>query len=96
MHISGQDGAAALWRRNREILFQLLDDELLAVDAESGYCYSLNESAGRVWKIMEQPMRLAAICAQLRREYRIDEATCLAEVSALLEGLRQAGLVAQG
>lgn len=86
----------ALWRRNREIVFQQLDDELLAVDAESGYCYALNETAGLVWQTLEMPMGLQAICARLRQKYRIDEATCLQEVSALLEGLRQAGLVEKG
>lgn len=85
-----------LWRRNREIVFQQIDNELLAVDAESGYCYALNETAGRVWQTLEGPLELQAICARLRQEYRIDEATCLQEVSALLEGLRRAGLVEQG
>jgi hypothetical protein len=45
--------------------FSQLDDELLAIDAQAGYCYSLNETAGRVWDLIATPMSLDAICAQL-------------------------------
>ncbi len=83
-------------RRVKDILFSQLDDELVAIDAQAGYCYSLNETAGRVWELIAAPISLSAICAQLCREYRVDEATCLREVSAMVEGLRKAGLVQIG
>jgi Coenzyme PQQ synthesis protein D (PqqD) len=83
---------ATTFRRTKDIPFSQLDDELLAVDAAAGYCYSLNETAGRVWDLIATPLSLDAICAQLRREFAVDEQTCQSEVVALLEGLREAGL----
>jgi hypothetical protein len=80
-------------KRGKDIPFSQLDDELLAIDAQAGYCYSLNETAGRVWDLIVAPISLEAICAQLRREYAVDEATCHREVTALLQGLCDAGLV---
>jgi hypothetical protein len=80
-------------KRSKDIPFSQLDDELLAIDAQAGYCYSLNETAGRVWDLIAVPMSLDAICAQLRREYAVDEPTCHREVTALLQGLCDAGLV---
>jgi hypothetical protein len=80
-------------QRGKDIPFSQLDDELLAIDAQAGYCYSLNETAGRVWDLIATPMSLDAICAQLRREYTVDEATCEREVTTLLQGLCNAGLV---
>jgi hypothetical protein len=82
-----------LVQRGKDIPFSQLDDELLAIDAQAGYCYSLNETAGRVWDMIATPMSLGAICAQLRREYAVDEPTCRREVTALLQGLCDAGLV---
>jgi hypothetical protein len=84
---------AALLRREKDIPFSQLDDELLAIDAQAGYCYSLNPTAGRVWELIAMPMTLDALCAQLRREYAVDEPTCRREVTALLQGLCDAGLV---
>jgi hypothetical protein len=80
-------------RRGKDIPFSQLDDELLAIDAQAGYCYSLNETAGRVWDLIATPMSLEAICAQLRKEYTVDEQTCRREVTTLLQGLCDAGLV---
>lgn len=85
-----------VFRRKVELPFSQLDDELLAVDAQAGYCYSLSETAGRVWDLIATPMSLAAICAQLGREYAVDEQTCQRQVVALLQSLREAGLAEAG
>ncbi len=80
-------------RRGKDIPFSQLDDELLAIDSQAGYCYSLNATAGRVWDLIATPITFEAICAQLRKEYAVDEQTCRREVTALLQGLCDAGLV---
>lgn len=77
----------------KDIPFSQLDDELLAIDAQAGYVYSLNESAGRVWELIQSPTSVGDVCNQLCREFMIDETSCLREVVALLEGLCDAGLV---
>jgi hypothetical protein len=79
--------------RGKDVPFSHLDDELLAIDAQAGYCYSLNETAGRIWDLMATPISFDALCAQLQREYTIDEAACAREAAALLEGLHNAGFL---
>ena len=84
---------ASIIQRNAAILFSQLDNEYLALDAEAGFCYSLNLVSGRIWSLIEKPTTLGALCAQLRCEYTVDEATCQQEVTALLFKLASAGLV---
>jgi hypothetical protein len=71
-----------------------LDDDWLGLDAEGGYCISLNHVARRVWTLIEPPASVSRVCAQLRREYAVDEATCLSDVLETFERLADAGLVA--
>ncbi len=85
--------AQTIVQRGKDLTFSNLDDELLAIDANAGYCYSLNESAGRVWDLIAASISVSAVCAQLCREYAVDEAACFSEVTALLQGLYDAGLV---
>lgn len=85
--------AASIVKRGKDVPFSQLDDELLAIDAQAGYCYSLNETAGCVWELIATPMPVSAVCAQLRREFAVDEATCLRETLSLLQALCAAGLV---
>lgn len=80
-------------RRGKDLSFRQLDDEIVAIDEQAGYCYSLNESAGRIWELIATPLSLESICAKLRAEYKVDEQTCMRETIAVLQGLRDAGLV---
>lgn len=83
----------SLVQRAKDIPFSKLDDELLAIDPQGGYCYSLNESAGRIWELIGTESSVQAVCTQLGREYAVDAATCLREVTSLLQDLHSAGLV---
>lgn len=73
--------------------FSRLDDAYLAIDAQQGYCYSLNTTAGRVWELADQPVTIEGLCRQLQGEYAVGEEECRREVLALLSSLQQAGLV---
>ncbi len=93
MTISIEFRPGSIIGRAKDIPFNQLDDEMLAIDASVGLCYSLNETAGRVWDLIATPISLDAICTQLLREYAVDEQTCRQEVIALLTSLHNAGLV---
>jgi hypothetical protein len=80
-------------KRIKDLSFSRLDDELLAIDSQAGYCYSLNETAGRVWDLIAFPLSIEEICSRLRREYAVDEETCLKKVTTLIEALIEAKLV---
>jgi hypothetical protein len=79
--------------RTAEVLFSRLDEEMLAIDAQAGYCYSLNESAGLLWDLISAPTSVNEICTQLCTEYTVDENTCLNEVLTLLKDMLDAGLI---
>ena len=80
-------------RRSKDILFSQLDEELLAIDSQAGFCYSLNETAGHVWDQIAVTTPIATVCAHLQQAYAVDPPTCRREVLALLEGLNAAGLL---
>jgi len=85
--------SGSIVQRAKEVLFSRLDDELLAIDAQAGFCYAMNDTAGRVWDLIATPTPVDAVCARLREEYAVDEATCLGEVIALLQEWCEAGLI---
>lgn len=80
-------------QRAIDLPFSRLGDELLAIDAQGGYCYSLNETSGRVWDLIVTPTPVSAVCSRLRKEYVVDEATCRKSVVTLLQHLCEARLV---
>ena len=79
--------------RSADIVFSKLDDELLAIDAQVGFCYSMNETAGRIWEIISSPVSIGELCSQLRKEYSVNEGVCLQEVLPLVQKLHDSGLI---
>jgi len=85
--------AESVVSRSADIVFSKLDDELLAIDAQAGYCYSMNETSGRIWEMLSVPVSVGAICSRLGKEYSVDEAVCLREVLPLMQKLHDSGLI---
>ena len=69
------------------------DGEIVWLHIENGSFYRFNRTAARVWKMIEQPKTLVEICTALETEFRVDSATCEAEVRSLLDDLATDGLV---
>lgn len=74
-------------------MFSRLDEELLGLDTRAGLAYSLNASAARVWELIDSWTTVRAVCEQLEHEYAVEHETCLRQVVALLDKLREAGLI---
>jgi hypothetical protein len=86
-------GPDSLVQRAKDILFNRIDDELLAIDAKAGYCYSLNESASRAWELISSPTRIETVCRRLIEEFDIDKDSCERDIIDLFERLNEAGLL---
>lgn len=80
-------------QRVRDVAFSQLDDELLAIDVDHGFLFSMNETAGQVWGAISEPIAVDALCDRLTARYAVDADTCRRDVLGLLEWLREAGLV---
>ena len=78
---------------NMEIIFSRLDDEFLAIDERSGYCYSLNVSASRIWDLISTPTAVESICSVLCNDFEVDPVTCRRDVSEVLNVMLEAGLI---
>jgi|ERR1039457_5042903 hypothetical protein len=76
-----------------DLPFTRLDEEMLAIDEKAGYFYSLNESAARVWELLDKPIPVSAVCNRLCEEYAVDEKSCLKDLLPLLQSLHDVGLL---
>ena len=86
--------ADVLVTRREGMIEAEVDGELVGLNVATGTCFGFNLTAQRIWRLIERPTRLSALCAALSEEFAIDEVECEADVSALLEELQREGLVA--
>lgn len=80
-------------RRNNDVLFGEIDDEIVMMSVERGCYYSLDLSATRIWELLEEPTTLRSLCEQLVKEYEIDPETCRRDVVAFLDKLMEQEIV---
>jgi hypothetical protein len=73
--------------RSPKILFSQVDEEVVILNMYSNDYLALNPVASRIWQLLESPLTLSELCAQLMEEYEVDQAICEAETQELLENL---------
>jgi len=70
-----------------------VDGDLVALHIENGIYYSFNETAARVWALLDRPKSVTDLCATLAAEFEVDPQLCATEVLLLLRDLEKDGLV---
>ena len=86
--------AASIVARGDGFIEAEIDNEIVALNIETGTCYGLNRVGSRIWALIEVPSRVEDVCAKLIAEYDVEPTTCERQVLDLLEELRAEGLVA--
>ena len=70
-----------------------VDDEIVALNLDTGASYGMNAVGARIWKIIAKPTRVAEVCAGLVAEYDVDPPTCERQVLDLLGQLQAESLL---
>ena len=70
-----------------------LDDETIVMDVDSADFFSLNATAGAVWRLIDGTRDRDAIVAALAAEFAASPAEIGADVDALIGQLRTAGFL---
>ncbi len=68
-------------------------EEQVLLDMERGVYIGLNPVGTDIWRRIEQPTVVAALCAELRAEYDADAAVIEADVLGFLDRLLQQNLI---
>jgi hypothetical protein len=63
------------------------------LDVQQGKYFGLDGIGSDIWARMEAPLQVRDLCGQLVAAYAVDEKTCQRDVIALLEQLRDSGLI---
>jgi PqqD family protein of HPr-rel-A system len=83
------------WRREDALPFQRLDEETIVVDPRSREVHLLNETAARIWELLETSSSVDELVEALGEEYEGASPEDLRrEVEAFLGDLGAKGLIA--
>ncbi len=70
-----------------------LDDATILLHLGSGQYFSLGGASGAIWELLQAPIRVSDLVAQLVARFDVDAARCETETLALLQRLDAEGLL---
>lgn len=63
------------------------------LNMRSSIYYTLNPVGSRIWRLIQEPKSVSAICDDVVAHYDVDRQRCRDDVLALLRNLNDAGLI---
>jgi PqqD family protein of HPr-rel-A system len=81
------------WQRDTRLPFQKLDEDTIVVDPATRAVHLLNETAARVWELLDAPRSIDELVAALTSEYDAAEGEVRGAVEALLGELAAKGVL---
>ena len=81
------------FQRNPELLSSKIDSETIMMNMHDGNYYGLNEVAGRIWEILENPHTYKELVEILLLEFEVEEETCRNDVTGFLKELEEKKLI---
>lgn len=84
-----------LFKRSEEVIFDELDDDIVALQVSRGRCYGMENVTAAIWTYLAEPSNLENVCSRLLEQFEVEPAACRSEVSAIIERMIEEGLVEQ-
>jgi hypothetical protein len=79
--------------RSPNQVWTAIGDELVMFNFEAGKYFGVNAVGAAVWERIEQPARVADICADLEQKFAVSSEQCASGVLKFLRSLEERGLV---
>ena len=87
---------SAVIRLRRDMIAAESDGEMIVLDAERGDFLQLNNTAARIWALLEEPLTFGDLCARRADLFAVDAAACREDVLAFVGDLSRRGLIEIG
>jgi hypothetical protein len=80
---------SALWRRDCNLPFQAMDDEIIVVDPATRQVHLLNATAASIWTLLQNAHSLPALVTALEQEFDAAPGELRAEVVSFLSEMTE-------
>jgi hypothetical protein len=81
------------YSRRPDVVAANLGEELAVLDLSTGSYLGFNATAAHLWRLLNEPRTLDALCDAMTAEFDIDKDRCRSEVAQLLDKLLAANLI---
>ena len=80
-------------KHSKDIFWQDVIDDVVILSTENAQYFGAETTGAMIWRLLEAPTSIAAICENLIQQFDVDKASCEAEVLEFVGQLKAAGLI---
>lgn len=81
--------------RNQTLYTTEIDNDLVMMDAEQGFYFSLNPTAKVIWEVLASPTSYQDMINTLQNRYQLDEERCKSDINPFLQEMLKYRLIEQ-
>jgi hypothetical protein len=82
-----------LMQRKGNLLFNIIDGEVVILSIETNKYYGIDKVGSRIWELLEQPVNFQMIVSTLREEYDVSELQCNQDTLTFLKKMEDNNLL---
>lgn len=83
-------------KTKEEIIWRVVDDEALLLDTNSGYYFSMNDTATEIWCLLNEGKSIDDVAATISERYEIDSSSVKRDVEELIDNLNKEQIASLG
>jgi trimethylamine:corrinoid methyltransferase-like protein len=77
----------AIVKRGEDTPWNIVDDEVVLLNLDSGHYYSLNESGRRVWELLDGENTIPEIINTICEEFDVEQQEAAKDINTLIDEL---------
>jgi hypothetical protein len=70
-----------------------VEGEKIILDLDESIYFGLNPTGAQIWEAIQEPTPIGEVATKIAAEYDVDTEQCLEDVMALVQDLKENGLV---
>lgn len=79
--------SSVIVKRGEDTPWNIVDDEVVLLNLDSGHYYSLNESGRRVWELLDGENTIPDIINAICEEFDVEEQEATKDINTLIDEL---------
>jgi hypothetical protein len=85
--------AGSVLSRNPDMLFNVVDGEVVLLSVENSAYYGLDPTGSYIWHLLENPLSVNAIVDRLLKEYEVPHDQCMEDTLDFLNNLQSKNII---
>lgn len=86
-------GPDTVLQRNQDLLFNIVDGEVVILSVENGEYYGMDKIAGTIWQLLSVPLSFRNLLEKLLEKYEVSAEKCSTDTLLFLDKLIDRGLI---